>query len=67
MSLDGCCDHAKLNADEEIHEYYTQLLRDIDVLVFGRKTYELMVPFWPDVAKKSFWRDKSNERFCSSI
>jgi hypothetical protein len=38
MSLDGCCDHTKLNADDEIHEYYTQLLRDIDLLVFGRKT-----------------------------
>ena len=26
-------------------------MRDADLLVFGRKTYELMVPYWPDVAK----------------
>jgi dihydrofolate reductase len=26
-------------------------LRDFDLLVFGRKTYQLMVPYWPDVAK----------------
>jgi len=26
-------------------------MRDVDLLVFGRKTYQLMVPFWPDVAK----------------
>ena len=26
-------------------------LRDVDLLVFGRKTYQLMVPYWPDVAK----------------
>ena len=26
-------------------------MRDVDILVFGRKTYQLMVPYWPDVAK----------------
>jgi dihydrofolate reductase len=51
ITLDSCCDHTKLVADEELHEYHTQLLREVDVLVYGRKTYELMVPFWPDVAK----------------
>src|SRR5271165_1085341 len=51
ITLDGCCDHTKMIADEEIHEYFTDLMRDVDLLVFGRKTYQLMVPFWPDVAK----------------
>jgi dihydrofolate reductase len=51
VTLDGCCDHSKMIADEEIHEYFTHLMRDADLLVFGRKTYQLMVPFWPDVAK----------------
>lgn len=52
MTLDGCCDHTKGMADEELLEYYAQLLRDeVDLLVYGRKTYELMVPYWPDVAK----------------
>ncbi len=32
-------------------QYFTDLVRDADLLVFGRKTYELMVPYWPDVAK----------------
>jgi dihydrofolate reductase len=27
-------------------------LRDVDLLVYGRKTYQLMVPYWPDVARK---------------
>jgi dihydrofolate reductase len=49
-TLDGCCDHTKTIADEELLEYYTHLLRDVDLLVFGRKTYQLMVPYWPDVA-----------------
>jgi dihydrofolate reductase len=51
MTLDGCCDHTKVSGTEEIHEYFAQLMRDVDVLVYGRKTYQLMVPFWPDVAR----------------
>lgn len=54
LTLDGCVDHTKGVADEEVHDYFTQLLREFDVLLYGRKTYELMVPFWPNVA-----RDKS--------
>jgi dihydrofolate reductase len=51
VTLDGCCDHTKTIADDELLEYYTHLMRDVDLLVFGRKTYQLMVPYWPDVAK----------------
>jgi dihydrofolate reductase len=51
VTLDGCCDHTKQIADGELLEHYTHLLREVDLLVYGRKTYELMVPYWPDVAK----------------
>jgi dihydrofolate reductase len=44
LTLDGCCDHTKLSGDEEVHEYFTNLMRDVDLLVYGRKTYQLMVP-----------------------
>ena len=50
LTLDGCCDHTKTIADEELLDHYTQLLRDADLQVFGRKTYQLMVPYWPEVA-----------------
>src|ERR1700685_2423151 len=50
-TLDGCVDHTKQIADQETHEYFTQLMGDVDLLVFGRKTYQLMVPYWPEVAK----------------
>lgn len=53
ISLDGCCDHTKTIGSEEILEFHTQLLREVDLLVFGRKTYQLMVPYWPEVAKNS--------------
>ena len=52
LTLDGCCDHTKTIApDDSLLDYYTQLLRDADLFVYGRKTYQLMVPYWPDVAK----------------
>jgi dihydrofolate reductase len=51
ITLDGCCDHTKTIADEELLAYYAHLMRDVDLQVFGRKTYQLMVPYWPDVAK----------------
>src|SRR5438067_9497918 len=60
-TLDGCCDHTKQMADEETHEYFTHLMREVDLLVFGRKTYELMVPFWPEVAKNQSMTKASNE------
>jgi dihydrofolate reductase len=52
ITLDGCCDHTKFNPGEDTLEHYTRLLRDdAGVLVYGRKTYQLMVPYWPDIAK----------------
>jgi dihydrofolate reductase len=50
-TLDGCVDHTKQFVDEEALEHHALLLRDADLLVFGRKTYQLMVPYWPDIAK----------------
>ena len=51
LSLDGCFDHTIGVPDEEVGQYYMDLVRDADLFVYGRKTYELMVPYWPDVAK----------------
>ena len=51
ITLDGCCDHTKQFVDEETLEYFTHLTREVDLQVFGRKTYQLMVPYWPEVLK----------------
>ena len=67
MSLDGCCDHSKLDGNDEIHEYYAQLLQEVDLLVFGRKTYQLMVPFWPDVAKNHSGLTKAMNDFAQAF
>jgi dihydrofolate reductase len=60
-TLDGCVDHTRQVADDETHEYFTNLLREVDLLVFGRITYQLMVPFWPEVAKNQSMTKASNE------
>ena len=61
ITLDGCCDHTKTIAGEELLQYYTPLLRDADLLAFGRKTYQLMVPYWPDIAKSHSETKAENE------
>jgi dihydrofolate reductase len=61
ITLDGCVDHTKQVADDETHEYFTDLLREVDLGVFGRITYQLMVPFWPEVARTKSMDKASNE------
>jgi dihydrofolate reductase len=61
LSIDGCFDHTKMLPSEEIHGYFGQLIRDADLLVYGRVTYELMVPFWPDIAKSHSMSKTSND------
>jgi dihydrofolate reductase len=51
ITVDGCCDHTKQTATEETLEYFSSLLQDVDVQVFGRITYQLMVPYWPEAEK----------------
>lgn len=61
LTADGCCDHTQSSGSEEIHEYFTDLMRDVDLIIYGRKTYQLMVPYWPDVAKKQSGTKTENE------
>jgi dihydrofolate reductase len=53
LSIDGCCDHTKIGGGflEEVGSYFTELLRDVDLIVYGRTTYEIMIPYWPDALK----------------
>src|SRR6185312_2798577 len=57
-TLDGCCDHTKFFPAEDTMEYFVQLTRDADTFLYGRKTYQLMVPYWPDVAKNPSGDDR---------
>ena len=50
MTLDGFCDHTAIIPDEEIHQYYTDLLDSGGVALYGRITYRLM-QFWQTLIK----------------
>jgi dihydrofolate reductase len=42
VTLDGCCDHQVMIADEELHRHARENLDQADALLFGRVTYEMM-------------------------
>ncbi|MGB2656370.1 MAG: dihydrofolate reductase family protein [Candidatus Acidiferrum sp.] len=67
VTLDGCCDHTKFNPDEETLEYFTHLTREADTFLYGRKTYQLMVPYWPDVAKNRSGQTKADYEFAQAF
>jgi dihydrofolate reductase len=60
LTLDGCCDHTKFSGGDDIQDYFRELLEDVDLLIYGRKTYELMVPFWPEVAQTQSLNEAAN-------
>ena len=46
VTLDGCCDHRVMIADEALHRHATENLVQADALLFGRVTYEMMEAAW---------------------
>jgi dihydrofolate reductase len=46
VTLDGCCDHRAVMADEELHRHHTANLARADALLFGRVTYQMMEDAW---------------------
>jgi dihydrofolate reductase len=50
VTLDGCCDHRGMLADDEMHRYWTRLMESSGAMLFGRRTYEMMEDAWPQVA-----------------
>lgn len=61
MTADGYCSHTDGIADDQLHRYFTGLLRNAGVLLYGRITYQLMVPYWPEVARKQSESEGINE------
>jgi dihydrofolate reductase len=51
LTLDGCTDHTQGIVDDELHDYWTQLMDRSGAMLFGRHTYELMEGAWPAVAR----------------
>lgn len=53
VSLDGFFEGANkeidwFTRDESLFEYGRQLLNEVDIILFGRVTYQMMAAFWPN-------------------
>ena len=46
VTLDGCCDHRVMVADEDLHRHAVDNIERADALLFGRVTYEMMEAAW---------------------
>jgi dihydrofolate reductase len=51
VTLDGCCDHRAMFADEELHRHSAETLAQADALLLGRVTYEMMEAAWRPPAR----------------
>ncbi len=51
ISLDGYCDHTLGIPSDEMMDYFTNLMADVDLMFYGRTMYEMMFPYWADVAR----------------
>src|SRR5262245_16798757 len=57
LSLDGYIeaqgqdDGSWLRIDEELHRWFNEVAADADAFLYGRKVYEVMIPYWPDASE----------------
>ena len=70
VTLDGCCDHREVFADEELHRHAAENLARADALLFGRVTYEMMEAAWRAPARtgtRPDWMQSWMEPFARTI
>ena len=46
VTLDGCCDHRAMIADDEVHRHAVENLDQADAILLGRVTYGMMEAAW---------------------
>lgn len=66
-SLDGCVDHTSQTGGDDILDYFSGLMREVGTLLYGRITYQLMVPFWPDIAQKRAGQTAAANNFAEAF
>src|SRR5512138_1743637 len=70
VTLDGCCDHRAIPADEELHRRAADNIAQADALILGRVTYEMMEAAWRPVAQSGVrpdWMPDWAEPFARTI
>src|ERR671938_1917829 len=69
VTLDGCCDHRAIPADEDLHRHAAENIAQADALLFGRVTYEMMEAAWrpPATGGRPAWMAEWMEPFAWAI
>jgi dihydrofolate reductase len=70
VTLDGCCDHRVMIADEALHHHAAENIAEADGLLFGRVTYAMMEAAWRPVAETGVrpgWMSAWMEPFARTI
>ena len=70
VTLDGCCDHLAIPADEELHRHAQQNIAAADALLFGRVVYEMMETAWREPAQTGVtpdWMEPWMQPFARTI
>ncbi|HVM89877.1 MAG TPA: dihydrofolate reductase family protein [Puia sp.] len=68
LTIDGCCDHTQVGIpSDDLYDHYVRLVQDTDAFVYGRKTYQLMVPYWPDIANNPSGEEKTDIEFAQAF
>jgi dihydrofolate reductase len=70
VTLDGCCDHRAIPADEELHRHAIENFARADALLLGRVTYEMMEAAWRPPARTEVrpdWMEPWMEPFARTI
>jgi dihydrofolate reductase len=70
VTLDGCCDHREMFADEDLHRHAVENFNQADALLLGRVTYEMMEAAWRPSARtgaRPDWMEDWMEPFARTI
>ena len=70
VTLDGCCDHREMIADEDVHRHAAENLNRAEALLLGRVTYEMMEAAWRAPARTGVrpdWMAEWMEPFARTI
>jgi dihydrofolate reductase len=69
VTLDGCCDHRAIPADEDLHRHAAENIGRADALLFGRVTYEMMESAWrpSETGARPDWMADWMEPFARTI
>jgi hypothetical protein len=57
LTIDGCCDHTSFRPDEEVFEYFNDLMQGCDLIAYGRKFYEILFPYWAEEENRESKRE----------